>query len=101
MTLELSKHENRNCSAIGRRVDCLLLTSDSKLVPNHLHYGYERPLYIHVFADHYHPPWYQHYSLARDGATQRVAPGKKELLTSGEATRATSRRCFTRTPERC
>lgn len=98
VTLRLSKHGNQNCSYLARLVDCLLLTMDAKQVPNHLHYGvqtylrvtigdgYERPVYIHVFADHYHPPWYQHYSLARDGATAKLAPAKQNLLKSGERT---------------
>jgi len=98
VTLKLSKHQNQNCSGYARSVDCLLLTTDAKLVPNHLRYGtqtylrvtigdgYERPLYIHIFADHYHAPWYQHYSLARDGAKAGIAPGKVNLLKSGEQT---------------
>jgi len=48
--------------------------------------GYERPLYIHVFADHYRDPWYAHYSLGRDGARPGVQPRKENLLRSGEQT---------------
>ena len=98
VTLRLSKHEKQNASGIARQVDCLLLTMDDKLVPNHLHYGaqtfvritlgegYEKPAYIHVFADHYHAPWYQHYALARSGAVAGLAPKKEDLLVSGERT---------------
>jgi len=99
VTLRLSKHENRNAPGIARRIDCLLLTMDEKLVPNHLNYGaqtfmrvtlgdgYEKPTYIHVFADHYHAPWYQHYALGREGASAGLAPKKKDdLLKSGERT---------------
>ena len=99
VTLRLRKHENRNAAGPACRVDCLLLTMDEKLVPNHLHYGaqtflritlgdgHDKPVYIHVFADHFHAPWYQHYSLAREGAVAGVVPRKKEhLLTSGERT---------------
>ncbi|MCX6910086.1 MAG: beta-galactosidase trimerization domain-containing protein [Verrucomicrobia bacterium] len=98
VTLRLSKHENKNCSGYARWVDCVLLTMDSKLVPNHLHYGaqtylrvtlgdgYEKPAYIHVFSDHFHAPWYQHYSLARAGAGAGIAPKKPDMLKSGEST---------------
>jgi hypothetical protein len=75
VTLRLSKHENKNASGIARNVDCLLLTMDMKLVPNHLHYGAQtfvrvtsvrirKPIYIHIFVDHFHAPWY-HFSPPR------------------------------------
>ena len=98
VTLKLSKHENKNVSAVARNVDCLLLTMDDKLVPNHLHYGaqtfvrvtlgdgYEKPAYIHIFADHFHAPWYQHYSLSRAGTVAGTGPKKTDLLGSGEST---------------
>ena len=98
VTLQLGKHENKNCSAVARLVDCLLLTMDGKLAPNHLHYGaqtfvrvtlgdgYEKPAYIHIFADHSHAPWYQHYSLSRAGAIAGTGPAKTDLLKSGEST---------------
>jgi hypothetical protein len=98
VTLRLGKHENKNASGLARHVDCVLLTMDTKLVPNHLHYGaqtylrvtmgdgYEKPAYIHIFADHFHAPWYQHYSLARAGAVAGVAPKTGDRLKSGEST---------------
>jgi hypothetical protein len=98
VTLRLSKHENKNSAGPSRMVDCLLLTMDDKLVPNHLHYGsqtfvrvtlgegYDKPAYIHIFADHFHAPWYQHYSLGRSGAVPRTSPGKPDLLKTGEST---------------
>jgi hypothetical protein len=98
VTLRLSKHDRKNSDSGTRLVDCLLLTMDDKLVPNHLDFGAQtyvrvrlgdcgpRPIYIHIFADHYHAPWYQHYSLGRSGAVAGVAPGKNELLKSGEET---------------
>src|SRR5690606_12084328 len=67
VTLVVSKHEDGTAS-----VDCLLLTMEEDLVPNHLEFnaqtfvrvtvgsGYERPVYIHIFADHFRDPWYQH-----------------------------------------
>src|SRR4051812_43365349 len=96
--LKLSKHENQNAGGLARMVDCLLLTMDDKLVPNHLKYGtqtyvrvtlgegYDKPAYIHIFADHFHAPWYQHYSLGRAGAVASTAPKKGDLLKSGEST---------------
>jgi hypothetical protein len=98
VTLRLSKYENKNCSGLARQVDCLLLTMDSKTAPNHLHYGaqtfvrvtlgdgYEKPTYIHIFADHFHAPWYQHYSLGRAGAVASVTAKKSDMLKSGEST---------------
>lgn len=98
VTLRLSKHENRNVGGLARRVDCLLLTTDETLVPNHLHYGaqtylrvtlgdgYDQPVQIHVFADHFHAPWYQHFSLSRAGAVPGLAPKPADRLSSGERT---------------
>ncbi len=97
VTLRLSKHDERKSSGRTRRIDCLLLTMNEKLVPNHLNYGaqtflrvtlgegYERPAYIHVFADHYHTPWYQHFALGRGGAVAGTAPKRGGLLKSGES----------------
>jgi hypothetical protein len=96
ITLQVAKHEHKNCSGYARLVDCLLVTDDLKLVPNHLNYGtqtylrvtfapgYDRPLYLHVFADHFHAPWYQHLALGRGGTVIGVAPGKNGLLSAGE-----------------
>ncbi len=98
VTLKLSKHENLNSGGASRQIDCLLLTMDGKLVPNHLHFGaqtfvrvtlgagYEKPAYIHIFADHFHAPWYDHYSLGRSGAVASVTVKKQDLLKSGEST---------------
>ena len=98
VTLRLGKHENKNSTGLTRRVDCLLLTMDDKLVPNHLNYGaqtfvrvklgegYEKPTYIHIFADHFHAPWYQHYSLGKKGAVVGVSAAKEDKLVSGEQT---------------
>ncbi|MEI6537556.1 MAG: hypothetical protein WCN98_19590, partial [Verrucomicrobiaceae bacterium] len=98
VTLKLSKHENKNAGGIARLVDCLLLTMDDKLVPNHLNYGaqtyvrvtlgegYEKPAYIHIFADHFHAPWYQHYSLGKSGAFASTAVKKTDMLKSGDST---------------
>ncbi len=98
VTLRLGKHESKNASGPARLVDCLLLTMDDKLVPNHLNYGaqtfvrvtfgegHDKPAYIHIFADHFHAPWYQHYSLSRAGATPTTAPKKTDLLKTGEST---------------
>ena len=66
--LELSKFEQKNCSSYVRHIDCVLLTTDKSLVPDHLPYGpqtflrvtlgevYEQPVYVHIFADHYRSP---------------------------------------------
>lgn len=98
VTLRLSKHENRNSGGSSRLIDCVLLTMDEQLVPNHLHFGsqtfvrvklgtgYAKPTYVHVFADHYHAPWYQHFHMARGGGGLGIAPKKDDLLNDGEPT---------------
>ena len=79
-------------------MDCLLLTTDLGLVPSHLPYGpqtpvrvtigegYDRPVYMHVFADHYRSPWYAHFALGRDGAHEAIEPPAGQLLRSGDVT---------------
>ncbi len=99
LQLELSKTANKNCIGYVRHVDCFLLTSDASLKPNHLEYGpqtflrislgdvYKRPVYVHVFADHYHYPWYQHFHLSKAGAHPGLRPNRKEdYLLGGEQT---------------
>jgi len=98
VTLRLSKHDNKNCSAVARLVDCVLLTMDLKMVPNHLNYGaqtfvrvtlgegYEKPAYIHIFADHYHADWYAHWSLGKSGPVKGYQVAKRDLMRSGEST---------------
>ena len=98
VTLRLSKHENKNVPGLARLVDCLLLTMDDKLVPNHLHYGaqtfvrvklgegYTRPVYIHIFADHYHADWYAHWSLGKAGAVEGIRVKNSDMLAPGEST---------------
>ncbi len=98
VTLALAKHEQKNCTGYVRHVDCLLLTTDDKREPSHLPYGpqtfvrvtlgegYDRPVYMHLFADHYRSPWYAHYALARDGLHAALAPPAAQMLRSGEAT---------------
>jgi hypothetical protein len=98
VVLHLAKHERKNSSSPARHVDCFLLTTDPGLVPDHTAYGkqtylrvtigegYDRPVYLHVFADHYRAPWYQHYALARAGTVAGVSAKKADLLQSGEKT---------------
>ena len=96
--LRLSKYENKRCSGYVRHVDCILLTTDKTLIPNHIDYGpqtylrvtvgdiYEKPVYVHVFADHFRAPWYAHFHLSKDGANRGLGPRKKHLLAAGERT---------------
>lgn len=98
ITLQLSKHENKNSAGPSRLVDCLLLTMDDKAVPDHLNYGaqtfvrvtlgegYDKPAYIHIFADHYHADWYAHWSLGKSGPVQGIQVKKQDMLRSGEST---------------
>jgi hypothetical protein len=98
ITLRLSKYKNEPCSAYVRHVDCILLTTDKDLVPDHVPYGpqtyvrvtlgdvYARPAYIHIFADHFRDPWYSHHFLARNGCQDRLQPSARDLLRGGERT---------------
>lgn len=95
-TLTLAKHEQKNCTGYTRHVDCMLLTQDFALVPNHIDYGpqtwvrvtagegYERPVYLHIFADHARSPWYQHLALGKERVFTALAPPAGQLLASGE-----------------
>lgn len=96
--LALSKHEEKNCSGYVRNVDCVLLTTDKELTPEHTRYGpqtwmrvtladiYEKPLQIHIFADHHRSPWYGHWSISKAGTLPGLRPPTDQLLASGERT---------------
>ncbi|MCA9048877.1 MAG: hypothetical protein KDA89_09130, partial [Planctomycetaceae bacterium] len=98
VTLTLSKPDQQNCVGYVRHVDCLLVTSESSLVPDHLPYGpqtlvrvtlgdgYDRPVYLHLFADHYRSPWYAHYAIGKDGLHEALAPPTDQMLIPGEPT---------------
>ena len=96
VTLTLAKHEQKNCVGYVRHVDCLLLTTDFDLKPNHLPFGpqtfvrvtlgdgYQRPVYFHLFADHYRDPWYSHHAIGKAGLRDELAPPGDEMLKDGE-----------------
>lgn len=96
--LELTKFEQKNCSGYIRHVDCLLLTTDKTLVPDHQPYGpqtflrvtlgdvYDQPAYVHIFADHYRAPWYQHFHLSKAGAHPGLRPEDDDRMLGGEQT---------------
>lgn len=101
ITLSLAKHESKNCPGYVRHVDCLLLTTDKKALPDHIPYGpktwlrvtlaadagiYEEPVQIHIFADHYRYPWYSHWHLSKLGALAGLSPPSDQRLAAGEAT---------------
>ena len=94
--LTLAKHEQKNCVGYVRQVDCLLLTTDQELKPNHVSFGpqtllrvtvgkgYQRPVYLHIFADHYRDPWYGHHAIGKAGLRNELAPPADELLKDSE-----------------
>jgi len=99
LELQLTKCEKRKCSSYVRHVDCVLITTDLDLKPNHIDYGpqtylrvtlgghyTEEPVYIHVFADHYRSPWYGHFHLSKNGAGKGYGPHRKFRMKAGEAT---------------
>lgn len=97
--LRLRKHQQKNSSGYVRNVDCFLLTTDLAQQPDHLLFGpqtwmrvtlgdvYEKPVQIHIFADHFRSPWYAHYAVSKDGVEAGLNPKRKEaLLANGETT---------------
>lgn len=94
--LALTKHEQKNCVGYVRHVDCFLVTNDLNLKPNHILYGpqsflrvtlgegYERPVYFHLFADHYRAPWYGHHAIGKAGLRDELATPNEEMFRSGE-----------------
>ncbi len=94
--LKLGKHEQKNCVGYVRQVDCLLLTTDQELKPNHVPFGpqtflrvtvgegYQRPVYLHVFADHCRDPWYGHHAIGKAGLRDELAPPAEEMLKDRE-----------------
>jgi len=98
ITLKFSKHDQKNCSGYTRKIDCILLTTDLKITPDHRDFGpqtYVRvtigdidvpPVYIHIFADHFRRPWYSHHHLSKVGAGNGLKPAKCNLLKAEEQT---------------
>ena len=46
----------------------------------------DRPVYVHLFADHYRSPWYAHLAIGRDGVREALAPPADQMLKPGELT---------------
>jgi len=98
VTLTLAKHEPVNASWYVRHVDCLLLTTDTELVPDHVPFGpqtlmrirlgegYDRPVYVHLFVDHYRAPWYAHFALGLDGMREGISVPAEQMLAPGGTT---------------
>lgn len=97
--LRLRKYQNKNSSGYVRNVDAVLLTQDLDQKPDHIPFGpqtwmkvtlgdgYEKPVQVHIFADHYRSPWYAHYAVSKDGMEDGLNPKRKDaLLSSGETT---------------
>jgi hypothetical protein len=98
-SLRLRKYQNKNASGYARNVDAVLLTQDLQQKPDHIPFGpqtwmkvtlgdgYEKPVQIHIFADHYRSPWYDHFAVSKDGMEDGLNPKRKEaLLSNGETT---------------
>ena len=94
--LRLSKYQNKNCTGYARNIDCFFITDDFDAVPDHIKYGpqtwlriklshiYEKPLHIHIFADHHRHPWYSHWHISKRGVAKGLAPSKEDLLRGAE-----------------
>lgn len=89
ITLNFAKTGQKTVHPLSRCIDCVLITKDMTKKPDHTEYGpgiyvrvsvgdcYEKPFYIHIFADYYRSPWYAHYSLTPDGIDSGVRPAAK------------------------
>ncbi len=98
VTLTLAKQEPAASSPYVRHVDCLLLTTETELVPDHVPFGpqtlmrirlaeeYDRPVYVHLFVDHYRAPWYAHFALGLEGIREGLAVPAEQMLGPGQAT---------------
>ncbi len=96
--LTLTKHEKKNCTSYVRNVDCLLITTDKDGEPDHLRYGpqtwmrvtlgdvYQKPIQLHIFADHYRAPWYGHWHLSKAGTVEGLRYIKADAFENGEQT---------------
>ncbi|MCM8758768.1 MAG: beta-galactosidase [Candidatus Omnitrophica bacterium] len=88
ITLKFSKTGPKSVHPLSRCIDCVLITKDLSKKPDHTEYGpgiyvrvtvgdcYEKPFYIHIFADYYRSPWYGHFSLTPDGLDAGISPAK-------------------------
>ena len=88
ITLKLTKTGLKSVHRLSRCIDCILITKDLSKKPDHTEYGpgiylrvstgdcYEKPFYIHIFADYYRSPWYGHFSLTPDGLDSGISPAK-------------------------
>lgn len=98
-TLRLRKFQQQNAAGYARNVDAFLITDDLKQKPDHLPFGpqtwmkvtlgdgYDKPVQIHIFADHYRAPWYGHYALTKGTFEAAIEPSRPELkLSNGEST---------------
>ncbi|MCM8822248.1 MAG: beta-galactosidase [Candidatus Omnitrophica bacterium] len=86
--LEFTKTGQKTVHRLSRCIDCVLITKDLEKKPDHTEYGpgiyvrvsvgdcYEKPFYIHIFADYYRSPWYGHFSLTPDGLDTGISPAK-------------------------
>jgi hypothetical protein len=98
VTLSLVKEAKKNCVGYVRHVDCLLLTNDENLIPDHLSHGPQtlmritlgeglvKPVYLHLFVDHYRDPWYTHFAIGQDGLHSALAPPGGQMLNPGQPT---------------
>ena len=96
VTLTLSKAGEGAVNGYTRQVDCLLITDDLDLVPDHVPFGPQTLLRVtmgpeitqsaslHIFADHYRDPWYTHHSIGRKGLHDGVDHLNEGLLEPGE-----------------
>lgn len=94
--LTLAKFEQKNCVGYVRQVDCLVVTDDLQLQPDHvtfgpqtylritLGHGFDRPVYLHLFADHYRDPWYGHHAVGKAGLHDALAPPSEEMMSDGQ-----------------
>lgn len=98
-TLQLGKSKEGNPAGSQRIVDAFLLTRDFQEVPNHLSHGpqtwmkvtlgdgYEKPVFLHIFANRFSAPYYAHFLVSKDGVEKGARPHRQAaLLSNGETT---------------
>ncbi len=98
LKLTLSKREPLAANGNIRRIDCLLLTTDSKYVPEHRDFApqtYVRlrlldcdpgDVYFYTFLNHMREPWYRNISFDRAGLHLKHFTGSTDRLNPGDTT---------------
>lgn len=98
MVLTFSTKDLKPAQGGSRQIDCVLLTDDFERQPNHmdhgprvylrvtLNQGYDRPVYLHLFADFFQRKERGNFSISKAGLATRWPKRPGDYLTGGDQT---------------